>query len=119
MGVRQRPGKSSDFRQPLVKSEYLPRPWRRTQHGDVFLQRLQSGKVDGIILEIDDGGRKRRRPDDAMGHKISEDSQDLASIASERLDVESVANAAVACRSDCDPLQYALVTSVIESAVFF
>ena len=43
-------------RQLLVKSEYLSWPWRRTQHGDLFLQRLQSGKIDGIILEIDNRG---------------------------------------------------------------
>ena len=55
--------------QGLVQSEYLARPWRGTQHGDLFLERLQSGKIDGIVLEIDDRGRKRRRRDKRCGAK--------------------------------------------------
>jgi hypothetical protein len=55
IGVEQR---FASRRQPLVKSEYLAGPRRRAQYGDFFLQRLQRGKTDGIVLEIDDRGRK-------------------------------------------------------------
>jgi hypothetical protein len=61
-------------RKLIVKSKYLSRPWRRAQHGDLFLQRLQSGKIDGVILEIDDCGTEQRRRDNATRGEISEDS---------------------------------------------
>ena len=92
IGVKQR---FASRREAFVKSEYFSWPRRRTQYGDLFLQRLQSGKVDGIILEIDESGRKRRRRDKATRGEISEDSDDLAGVASESLDVESIVDAAV------------------------
>ena len=86
--VRQPPPAARQVRISLVAMA-------ATQHGDLFLQRLQPGEVDGIILEIDDCWRKRRRPDDPMRSEIGEDSEHRRRYCAQVPGYRSVVNAAV------------------------
>src|SRR5262249_25122973 len=71
----------------------IERPRRRPERGDLFLQELQTGELDGVAAKIDRA--QNRSP---AWTKVGEHAEHLAGISSDRVDIETVGNAAIPLR---------------------
>src|SRR5215211_1968941 len=98
LGAMRREERFAAFSALIVDGEDVARPRRRLQHCDFFFQSLQPRELRRIVAIRDQRGTRWDMSDD-LRLEIGKHAVDLAGVAAERLDEESIAYPAVPLRA--------------------
>src|SRR5262245_1621151 len=98
LGTMRREKRLAAFGALVVDGEDVARPGRRLQRGDLFFQRLQPRELRRVVAIRDHRGPRWDASDD-LRLEIGEDAVDLAGVAAERMDEESIGHTAVPLRT--------------------